>query len=130
MDKNTVLSLSPDQRALAPREVALRSGGMKVVSVMNPIQARFEIEMGRCGVFLTCYRLSATDVGELTGLFRPYCPRGQIIFVTELPGDVRVPAEANVTVPESSGREKLLRELGREPNADAVARAIKAQPEG
>jgi len=121
MDKNTVLSLSPDQRALASREVALRSGGMKVVSVMNPIQARFEIEMGRCGVFLICYRISATDAGELTRLFRSYCPQGQIIFVTELPGDERVPAEANVTVPESSGPENILRALGREPNTEAVA---------
>ena len=123
MDKNTVLSLSPDQRALASREVALRGGGMKVVSVMNPIQARFEIEMGRCGVFLICYRLSATDAGELTRLFRSYCPQGQIIFVTELPGDekVRMPAEANVAVPESSGPENLLRALGREPNTNAAA---------
>jgi len=121
MDKNTVLSLSPDQRALASREVALRSGGLKVVSVMNPIQARFEIEMGRCGVFLICYRLSATDAGDLTRLFRNYCPQGKIIFVTDLIGDERVPAEANVTVPESSGPESILRALGREPNVDAVA---------
>jgi hypothetical protein len=57
MDKKTILSLSPDQDALASREVTLRNGGMKVISVMSPIQARFEIEMGRCGVFLICYRL-------------------------------------------------------------------------
>jgi hypothetical protein len=48
MDHNMVLSLSPDQRTLASREVTLRSSGMKVISVMSPIQARFEIEMGRC----------------------------------------------------------------------------------
>jgi len=47
MDQKTILSLSPDQRALASREVALRNGGMKVISVMSPIEARFEIEMGR-----------------------------------------------------------------------------------
>src|SRR3954465_12545216 len=101
MDKNTVLSLSPDQRALVSREVALRSGGMKVISVMSPIQARFEIEMGRCGVFLICYRLSPIAANELTTLFRRHCPQGQIVFVTEVPDDDGVPPEANITVPES-----------------------------
>ena len=119
-NKNTVLSLSPDQRALASREVTLESGGMKVISVMSPIQARFEIEMGRCGVFLICYRLSPIAADELMTLFRRQCPQGQIIFVTELPGDERVPPEANVIVPESSGPENILRALGREPNTDAV----------
>src|SRR5256885_2760630 len=112
MDKDTVLSLSPDQRALASREATLRSGGMKVISVMSPIQARFEIEMGRCGVFLICYRLSPIAADELTTLFRKQCPRGQIIFISELAGDDRAPAEANVTVPESSGPENILRALG------------------
>lgn len=123
MDKNMVLSLSPDQRALASREATLRSGGMKVISVMSPIQARFEIEMGRCGVFLICYRVSALAADELTTLFRRHCPQGQIVFVTELPGDerVRMPAEANVAVSESSGPENILRALGREPNTNAVA---------
>jgi hypothetical protein len=120
-NKNTVLSLSPDQRALASREVTLESGGMKVISVMSPIQARFEIEMGRCGVFLICYRLSPTAASELSSLFRRHCPQGQIIFVTEMPGDDRAPAEANITVPESSGPENILRALGREPNISVGA---------
>jgi hypothetical protein len=121
MDQNTVLSLSPDQHALASREATLRSGGMKVISVTSPIQARFEIEMGRCGVFLICYRLSAIAADELTRLFRRHCPQGQIIFVTELPGDESVPAETNVALPESSGPENILRVLGREPNTASVA---------
>jgi hypothetical protein len=121
MDQNTVLSLSPDERALASREVTLRSGGMKVISVMSAIHARFEIEMGRCGVFLICYRLSPIAADQLTTLFRRHCPQGQIIFVTGLLGDERVPAEANVAVPESSGPENILRALGREPNTDAAA---------
>jgi hypothetical protein len=89
---------------------------MKVISVMSPIQARFEIEMGRCGVFLICYRLSEVAADELTKLFRRHCPQGQIVFVTELPGDESVPSEANITVPESSGPENILRALGRAPN--------------
>jgi hypothetical protein len=121
MDQNTVLSLSPDQRALASREVTLRSSGMNVISVMSSSEARFEIEMGRCGVFLICYRVSPTAADELTTLFRRQCPQGQIVFVTELPADDRVPAEANVTVPESSGPENILRALGRERNTDIAA---------
>jgi hypothetical protein len=120
MDQNTVLFLSPDERALSSREVTLRSGGMKVISVMSTIQARFEIEMGRCGIFLICYRLSRIAADELTTSFRRHCPDGQIIFVTEVPGDDRVPTEADVTVSESSGPETILRALGREPNTDAA----------
>jgi hypothetical protein len=121
MDNNTVLSLSPDQRALASREVTLRSGGMKVISVMSSIEARFEIEMGRCGVFLICYRLSPIAADELSSLFRRHCPQGQIIFITELPDDVSAPTEADVTVPETSGPENLLRALGRQPNTEAAS---------
>jgi len=38
MEKNTVLSLSPSQEALAKREATLRSGGLKVISVLSPIR--------------------------------------------------------------------------------------------
>jgi hypothetical protein len=94
---------------------------MKVISVTSPIEARFEIEMGRCGVFLICYRLSLIAADELATLFHSYCPRGQIIFITELPGDGRVPTEANITIPESGRPEQILRSLEREPNPRAVA---------
>ena len=82
MEKDTVLSLSPNQEALAMREATLRSGGLKVISVLSPIQARFEIEMGRCGIFVICYRVSRDQAEELTGLFRKNCPEGRAIFVT------------------------------------------------
>lgn len=64
------------------REATLRSGGFEVVSVLSPIQARFEIEMGRCGVFVICYRVSKDEAEELTTLFRKNCPDGRVIFVT------------------------------------------------
>ena len=111
MDDNTVLSLSSDQAILNWREIALRNGDMRVVSVMSPIQARFEIEMGRCEIFLVCYRLSKTPVDDLTRLFRKICPRGLIIFVSEVPGDDRVPTEADIALPESSGPEKMVQAM-------------------
>ena len=54
-DENTVLSLNPDGQKLLRHEAALRESDFKVISVAAPLDARFEIEMGRCGVFLTSY---------------------------------------------------------------------------
>jgi hypothetical protein len=53
--ENTVLSLNPDRRALLSHESALQKYGFEIVSVSSPLQARFEIEMGRCGVFIASY---------------------------------------------------------------------------
>ena len=111
MDNNTVLSLSSDQAVLSSREIALRNGGMKVVSVMSPVQARFEIEMGRCGIFLVCHRLSKAAMDDLTRLFRKTCPQGLIMFVTEVPGDDRVPTEADIALPVSSGPENMVQAM-------------------
>ena len=119
MDENTVLSLCSDQRVLASREVTLRNGGMNVISVISPIQARFEIEMGRCGVFLVCYRLSKITADDLTRLYRQCCLQGRIVFVTELPGDDRVPIETDIVLPESKGPEQILQALRETPNATA-----------
>ena len=121
MNKNTVLSVSSDQHALISREVALRNGGMNVISVMNPIQARFEIEMGRCGILVVCYRLSKAATDELTRLFRRFCPQGRIVFVTELPADDTVPIEADIILPESSGPERILQALREGADSDAAA---------
>jgi hypothetical protein len=116
MDKNTVLSLSPNQDALAKREATLRSGGSKVVSVLSPIQARFEIEMGRCGVFVICYRVSFVicyrvskeQAEELTRLFRRNCPEGRVIFVTDPGHKDQVPRGTDLAVPESNCGELVL----------------------
>jgi predicted nucleotidyltransferase len=113
MDMNTVLSLSSDPAALASRESALRNGGMNVISVMSPMQARFEIEMGRCGIFLVCYRVSQSALDELTKLFRKRCPKGRIIFVSQRPGDDRVPADADIALPESAGPQKILEAMSK-----------------
>jgi DNA-binding NtrC family response regulator len=108
MDKKTVLSLSPNESALAAREATLRSAGFEVISVLSPIQARFEIEMGRCGVLVICYRVPHDETEELTKLFRKNCPEGRVIFVTQ-PGQKReVPWGTDRAVPESRCGEMVL----------------------
>jgi len=108
MDKTTVLSLSPSQDALAMREATLRGAGFKVISVLSPIQARFEIEMGRCGVFVVCYRVSKEQAEDLTRLFRRNCPEGRVIFVTDRRHKDEVPRGTDLAVPESNGGELVL----------------------
>jgi hypothetical protein len=105
MNRKNILSRSPDQDTLASLDVTLRGRGMKAIAVMSPIQAGFEIEMGRCGVFLICYRLSPIAAGELSTLFRRNCH-----------GPARRCCrhdEANINVPESSGAEGIVRALRR-----------------
>lgn len=124
MEKETVLSLSPNPEALVSRETTLRNGGLKVISVLSPVQARFEIEMGRCGMFLICYRLSSEQAEELTRLFRKYCPEGRIMFLTQATQKTEVPAEADFAIPESSGPERilhLLKENGTTPKSNKAA---------
>jgi hypothetical protein len=79
--ESTVLSLSFNIPKLEQREAALRASGFEVVSVASDLQARFEIEMGRCGVFLTCDQVPAAVNRELITLFRRYCLAGWVIFV-------------------------------------------------
>ena len=121
MEKNTVLSFTPSKDALVVRETALQKGGFKVISVMTPIEARFEIEMGRCGTLLICHRLSETDANEIARLFRRYCPEGQIIFVTDAIRQERVPLEADITLLESKGAELIVQALTESPQSGSAA---------
>jgi hypothetical protein len=79
---STVLSLDFDIPKLRMREAAIRAGGFGVLSVTSGVLARFEIEMGRCGIFLTCDHVPTAENRELIGLFRRNCSRGWVIFVT------------------------------------------------
>jgi PleD family two-component response regulator len=79
----TVLVLNPNNQLLQKDEEALRQNGFEVVSVNTPLQARFEIEMGRCGVFLTCYLTPVAIYRSLAELFKRYCPGGLVIFITQ-----------------------------------------------
>lgn len=85
--ENTVLSLNPDGQTLCSQESALREIGFEVISVSTPIQARFEIEMGRCGIFLSSYITPLPIYRSLADLFRRSCPDGSVIFITHQPVD-------------------------------------------
>jgi hypothetical protein len=100
--ESKILSLSYDPEKLQQREAALRSHGFEVKSVYSPGQARFEIEMGTCGIFVTCAQIPDIVNRDLMDLFRRYCgANGVIIFVAadnsrsnspyEPHGDVRIP---------------------------------------
>jgi hypothetical protein len=85
--ENTVLSLNPDRETLLRYEVALRQSDFEVISVSAPVGARFEIEMGRCGVFISSYLTSLPILRDLATLFRRSCPNGVIVFLMERPDD-------------------------------------------
>jgi hypothetical protein len=94
----TVLSLNPDRKALLSTETALRENGFEVISVDAPLYARFEIEMGRCGVFMSCYMTPAGIYRDLAGLFRRRCPDSSIVFLTQTAG---IPSpEADIVISE------------------------------
>jgi hypothetical protein len=102
MDKSAVLSFSTDGDLLQEREIALRNCGFEVVSVQTEIQARFEIEMGRCGVLVICFRIHLEKARDLTELFKKNCPDGCIIFVTNQTPE-KAPQEVDYVVPDSGG---------------------------
>jgi hypothetical protein len=84
--EKTVLSLNSDGHSLLRQEVALKKGGFTVISVSSAIQARFEIEMGRCGIFLSSYITPPPIYSDLASLFRRSCPDGLIVFIAENDG--------------------------------------------
>ena len=105
--ETTVLSFSNDPTHLREREAALRNGGFGVVSVSSETAARFEIEMGLCGVLLICYTIPPPVSGELAGLFRRSCPVGLIIVVLN---DQRA-SDADIVIPASDGPDGIVRAL-------------------
>jgi hypothetical protein len=104
---NTVLSFSPNPGVLSSRGSVLRRGGLEVISVRSEPEARFEIEMGRCGVLLMCFRTSAAAALELTELFRRNCPDGRIIFVIKKSADPP-PFFADAVIPEQHETARLV----------------------
>jgi hypothetical protein len=105
--QTTVLSFSNDPEHLREREVAIRNGGFSVVSVSSETTARFEIEMGRCGVLLICYTIPPLVSAELAGLFRQSCPGGLIIAVV----NEQPPMDVDIVIPASEGSDAVVRTL-------------------
>ena len=85
--ENIVLSLNPDGQKLHGQESVLRENGFEIISAATPLQARFEIEMGRCGIFLTSYITPFAIYRDLANLFRRSWPNGLVIFLMEHPDD-------------------------------------------
>jgi hypothetical protein len=115
MNRNAVLSFSGDPDLLIERELALQTCGLEVVSVSTESAARFEIEMGRCGNLLLCFRSGQAITRELAHLFKKYCPDGCILFVSNQNNDVEHP-DVDYIVPDSGGAEAIVRafsDLGR-----------------
>jgi hypothetical protein len=114
MDRNVILSFSFDRERLAEREAALRHCGFEVISASTASHARFEIEMGTCGVLSMCHRTLPLTACELSTLFRKNCPTGRIIFVMKsVQGGI--PVAADLTVLESEGPEAIIQALGPDP---------------
>ncbi len=83
MIDNTVLSLNPDGRILSGQESALRESGFTVISVSTPVQARFEIQMGRGGIFLLSYLSPPLISVDLIRFFKEARPQGIVAFISQ-----------------------------------------------
>ncbi len=71
-----------------------------VISVSSPVQARYELEMGRCGIFLTCSITPPLIYRDLASLFRRNCPGGLIVFVAQ--DHDKSAHDADIVVPEQT----------------------------
>ncbi len=113
MRDRTVLSLSFDQENLHRRADILKYNGFDVVSVSSPTQARFEIEMGLCGIFVSCALVSDIVNADLFGLFKRFCPDGVIVHVTSSRSQMRPIAQphADLEVDEVSGPDGIVEAL-------------------
>ena len=108
-----ILSLSFDHQKLQERESAFLEHGFEVKSVYSPGQARFEIEMGACGVFVTCRQVPDIVNRDLIDLFRRYCgDHGVIILVAE-DDSSKSPyePEADLRIPESRDPQGIVEAL-------------------
>ena len=108
--QTTVLSFSNDPEQLRKREAAIRSIGFDVIQVSSETVARFEIEMGRCGVLLICYTISPDVSAELASLFRRSCPGGLIIVVAKDRHQTAL-SDADAIVPTSDDPDAIVRTL-------------------
>jgi hypothetical protein len=125
MEPAKVLSLSFSVEKLERRELALSVHSFDVKSVLSPGQARYEIEIGRYDIFLTCAAVPDIVNQDLMNLFRRSCGENGLIVLIEgdgvasktaypLPADVRIPKALD-----PDGIIQALQERRRSPEASA-----------
>jgi hypothetical protein len=125
MEAAKVLSLSFSAEKLELREHALREQSFEVKSVLSPGQARYEIELGRYDIFVTCAAVPDIVNQDLMNLFKRSGGEDGLIILIEgdgvtsktlypLPADVRIPKALD-----PHGIIQALQERRRSPEASA-----------
>jgi hypothetical protein len=117
---DAILSVSPYQDFLDARRIALEASGFPVISVSNESAARFEIQMGRCGVLVLCHRLHQDVNHSLSQEFRKYCPDGIIVGIVGAEPDA-LPKQTDICVKYSENAETLVAALLKHPVARRFA---------
>ena len=107
--ENILLSLNPDRQKLLAYEAALREGGFQIISVSAPVEARFEIEMGRCGIFLANYLAPIAIYRDLASLFRRSCPGGLVVYQAQRPND-KIP-EADILLSDEDEPRSIVKRI-------------------
>jgi hypothetical protein len=121
MNTHTALLLSFDPAKNQRRAVALKQRGFEVVSVSSPVQARYEIEMGRCGIFITCPLIADIVSLDLLGLFKKFCPSGITVAVTNSRTRATIGPHVDIAIDEAGDPDELVSAL--------TTRLPKAQPD-
>jgi len=106
--ERTVLSFSSDHAKADRRAEVLKQNGFEVRSVTSPVQAQFEIEMGQCGIFITCPVVSELTTADLVGVFRRYCPGGIVVLIG---APRRTAIEAEIVLDESDDPDMIARAI-------------------
>ena len=119
MDKNTVLSLSSDQAILKSRQTALRKRGYEGSFGHESARGAIQDRNGKMRSFPSLLSAVKGCCGRFDGAIPKDMPPRSNLFVTQAHGDNRVPAQADIAVPESSGPQKILEAL--KPHVSKVA---------
>ena len=98
-----------DDSSAGQRAAALNRAGFEVFSTSIENHARTQIETGRRGVLLICFRISLRQANELASLFRRNCPDGQVIFIVKDTHDLA--ADADAFIPDSKGPQAIVQVL-------------------
>jgi hypothetical protein len=108
MENWTVLLLSFHSEKPAGLAEAFRRNGFEVVSVGSPAQARYEIQMGRCGVFVTCPLVSDLITADLVDQFKKNCPTGLVVCPMNSRTDRSLFSQADIEVDDSDIPEHIV----------------------